>query len=85
MAKYSGLEPKPEPENRSPQVLAREPEPPMSLARAVEFIADHPGPNAPPKFLSEIIDELLPCLTAEAQAEIHIARHPRVATADGNW
>ena len=67
-AKGRGLEPETEPES---EVFAWEPVPPMSLAEAVEFIADHPGLNAPPKFLSEIIDELLPCLTAEAQAEIH--------------
>jgi hypothetical protein len=52
-------------------VLAWDPAPPMALAEAVEFIADHPAPNAPPKFLAEIVDELLPCLTAAAQAEIH--------------
>lgn len=67
-AKGRGLEPETEPE---PEVFAWEPAPPMSLTEAVEFIADHPALNAPPKFLSEIIDELLPCLTAEAQAEIH--------------
>ena len=59
---------KPDPEFR---VLSWDPAPPMSLVEATEFIADHPAPNAPPKFLAEIIDELLPCLTVEAQAEIH--------------
>lgn len=58
----------PEPE---PWVLAWDPAPPMSLAEAVEFIADHPAPTAPPSYLAEILDELLPCLIPEAQAEIH--------------
>jgi hypothetical protein len=52
-------------------VLAWDSAPPMTLAEAAEFIAAHPAPNAPPKYLAEIIDELLPCLTASAQAEIH--------------
>jgi hypothetical protein len=51
--------------------LSWDPAPPMSLAEAMAFIADHPAPNAPPKYLAEIMDELLPCLIAAAQVEIH--------------
>lgn len=61
-----------------------EPAPPMSIARAAEFIADHPAPNAPPKFLSEIIDELLPCLTPVARAELHAACEAWAA-GDDEW
>jgi hypothetical protein len=48
--------------------------PAMTLAQAAEFIADHPADNAPPKFLAEIFDELLPCLRAEARAELFAVR-----------
>lgn len=53
------------------QGLAWDPAPPISMAEAMDFIVDHPAPNAPPTYLAEIVDELIPCLTAEARAEIH--------------
>lgn len=42
----------------------------MTMAEAAEFVADHPADNAPPKYISELFDELLPCLRADAQAEV---------------
>lgn len=57
---------------------------PMTTAQAAEFIADHPAPNAPPTFLSEIIDELLPCLRADAQAELFAVRDAWLA-GDDEW
>ena len=75
---------RPEPPEEPFQVLEWDPAPPMTLAGAVEFIADHPGANGPPKHFSEIIDELLPCLAAEAQAEIH-AVCDAWAVGDDDW
>ncbi|MBR7833391.1 hypothetical protein KDL01_08950 [Actinospica durhamensis] len=62
--------------------LAWDPLPPMSVVEAMEFIVDHPAPNAPPTYLAEIVDELLPCLTAQAQAEIHVVCDDWAAGAD---
>jgi len=46
----------------------------MTLAQAAEFVADHPADNAPPKYISELFDELLPCLRADARAELFDVR-----------
>jgi hypothetical protein len=57
---------------------------PMTIADTLAFIAEHPAAEAPPKFLSEIIDELLPCLRADAQAEVFAVRD-RWLGSDDDW
>lgn len=54
----------------------------MTMAEAVELVADHPADNAPPKYISEIFDELLPCLRADAQGEVFVVRDAWIAGED---
>lgn len=56
----------------------------MTMAQAADFIADHPAPNAPPVFLAEILDELLPCLRGDAQAELFAVRDAWIG-GDDEW
>jgi hypothetical protein len=56
----------------------------MTMTDAVEFIADHTADAAPPKFAAELIDELLPCLRDNAQAQVFAVRDAWSAS-DDEW